>query len=225
MAALTHNILPVHPRTGLQAIGWVRDRPVWPVMGAEDSTGEPAGDGGPTVSATGGEAGSGEAGDDFGKLKSALDKERAARRDAEKRAKDHDTVKAELDKLRADGMSDQEKAIDAARKEAGDAARAEVLRDRVLDKIEVAAAGKFADVEDAALHLGRRAEEFIGKDGLIDAKSIGAAVEKLLADKPHLAAGSTKPPSFDGGHRTTDDKPSVASGAARYTEHNKRKTA
>jgi len=84
----------------------------------------------------------------------------------------------------------------AALKEGGDAARAELTHERVLDKIEVAAAGKFTDIEDARLHLAKRVDEFIGKDGAIDATAISAAVKKPLTEKPHLAAKtSTTVPS------------------------------
>lgn len=123
--------------------------------------------------------------------KRALTEERQARKAEKDRA---DALQAELDKIRqASETGDQkarreaEQAIARAREEAGAEARAAVTRERVIDKIEVAAAGKFADVEDAQLHLGKRADEFI-KDGVIDTAAIGKAVDKLLEDKPHLAA-------------------------------------
>src|SRR5690242_2052943 len=34
-------LLPVHPRTGLRAVGVVAGRPVWPVLGAEDDPANP----------------------------------------------------------------------------------------------------------------------------------------------------------------------------------------
>lgn len=84
----------------------------------------------------------------------------------------------------------------AAIKEGGDAARAELTHERVLDKIEVAAAGKFSHPEDVQEKLSKRIAEFIGKDGTIDAAAITAAVDKLLTDRPDLAAEtSTTVPS------------------------------
>ncbi len=45
---MTTNALPIHPRTGLQAVGLRRDgRPIWPVLGGSGDTGptgEPTGD-------------------------------------------------------------------------------------------------------------------------------------------------------------------------------------
>jgi hypothetical protein len=116
---------------------------------------------------------------------------------------------SEFDALAEKSKSDTERAIEAARQEAATQARTEVQRDRVIDKIEVAAAGKFTDLEDATLRLGRNADEFIGKDGAIDTAAISAAVDKLLKDKPHLAAVAkeTPPPDFDGGTRRSADKP------------------
>jgi hypothetical protein len=115
---------------------------------------------------------------------------------------DYDQLKEKAgkwDKHEADSASELEKATKKAADEAAEAARAEVRVERVLDKIEVAAAGKFADPEDAQLHLGKRAQEFIGKDGSIDTKAIAAAVEQLLKDKPHLAAKTTTPDPADAG--------------------------
>jgi len=135
--------------------------------------------------------------------KKALEAERNARKAAEAKTRETaaqiSTLQAELDKLRQAGETgdqkaqrEAEKALQAARDEAAAEARAEVTRDRVKDKIEVAATGKFADITDALLHLERQVDEFI-KDGKPDTDAIAKAVEKLLADKPHLAA-STKTP-------------------------------
>lgn len=105
--------------------------------------------------------------------------------------KDYDDLKtkaSELDKLREASQSETEKAVNAARKEAEESVRAEVRRERVLDRVEVLAAKEFADAEDARLRLEKRADEFVGKDGQIDAAAITAALAQLLKDKPHLAA-------------------------------------
>ena len=124
-------------------------------------------------------------------------KERVTREQA--KFADYADLKAKatkFDESEAAKAPELERTRTAALKEGGDAARAELTRERVLDKIEVAAAGKFADVEDARLHLAKRGEEFIGKDGAIDTTAITAAVDQLLKDKPHLAAEtSTKVPS------------------------------
>lgn len=123
--------------------------------------------------------------------------ERIAR--TERKYAGHDELKAkaeQFDALQAASASDLDKAVGTARKEVETALRAEFAAERVADKIEVAAAGKFADIEDAKLHLGPKALEFI-KDGVVDTEAVAKAVEALLAAKPHLAAPAapTKVPS------------------------------
>jgi hypothetical protein len=138
---------------------------------------------------------------DVAKLREALRKERQARKEAAKRAKDGEAALAQLQ---------HEKIVAAATKQAREDAISEVMRERVADKIEVAAAGKFHDVEDAVLRLGRDADEFV-KDGKPDAEAIRKAVDKLLDDKPHLAIqtnGQQRKPSFDQGNRGGNDKQS-----------------
>jgi hypothetical protein len=145
--------------------------------------------------------------------KAAIVRERSARTEAEQaRAAaeqrvqqygDYEAVKAKADKYdqaMADAMSEQEKAVAAARSEGESAARTALTRERVLDKIEVASAGKFRDIEDARLRLGQRADEFV-KDGQIDTAAIAAAVDKVLEAAPHLKAdikGSPRPDPSQG---------------------------
>lgn len=102
---------------------------------------------------------------------------------------------AKYDEAEAAKAPELERVAKTAREEGAAEARATLNRERVLDKIEVAAAGKFTDPEDAQLHLGKRADEFIGKDGVIDTAAITKAVEQLLADKPHLGATKTTTPA------------------------------
>ena len=118
---------------------------------------------------------------------------RAERVAADKYA-DHADLKAKakrLDDIEAANASDMEKAVKAARDETRAEVTTAVLRERVLDKIEVAAAGKFADVEDARLRVGRKADEFV-KDGSIDAKAIAAEVDAELERAPHLRVSNGK---------------------------------
>ena len=107
------------------------------------------------------------------------------------RPADYDEAKAaaaELAKLKEASASDLEKAVAAAKRETEEAIRGEVRKERVMDRIEVLAAKDFADPEDARLRLGARADEFISKDGQVDADAIKAALTALLTDKPHLKA-------------------------------------
>lgn len=127
--------------------------------------------------------------------------------------------------LEEQSKSETEKAISAARKEAEESVRAEVRRERVLDRIEVLAAKDFADAEDARLRLGSRVDEFV-KDGEVDADGIKAALADLLKSKPHLAAKGDGRPKGDAdqGVRSTtkaDPGPGVNRLRAAYAQTSK----
>lgn len=98
------------------------------------------------------------------------------------------------------------------RKQAQAEARAEVLNERALDKVETRAAKLFADPEDARALLAARVEDFID-DGQVDVDAIDEALKELLGKKPHLAATAGKrfSGSADGGARK-------GSGPAQLTE-------
>lgn len=97
---------------------------------------------------------------------------------------------------------------EALRKQARDEARAEVVRDRALDKVETRAAKLFADPEDARALLATQVDDFVD-DGEIDVEQIDEALAKLLKKKPHLAATAGKRfnGSADGGARNGSGKP------------------
>lgn len=82
------------------------------------------------------------------------------------------------------------------RKQAQAEARAEVLKDRALDKVEAKAAKLFADPEDARALLAARVDDFVD-DGTVDVEAIEEALADLLKKKPHLAAATAK--RFQGG--------------------------
>lgn len=118
---------------------------------------------------------------------------------------------AQLADLQKSDKGDGKPDLDAQklRDEAKAEARAEALRDRVLDKIEAKAAKLFADPEDAVALLGRRVDDFID-DGQLDVDAIGEALEELLKKKPHLAAaqgGKRFNGSADGGARKGSGRP------------------
>lgn len=79
--------------------------------------------------------------------------------------------------------TEAEKAREAGRAEA----RAEVLKERALDKVETKAAKLFADPEDARALLADKVDDFIA-DGKVDTEAIDAALADLLKRKPHLGA-------------------------------------
>jgi hypothetical protein len=117
-----------------------------------------------------------------------------------KRFADYDDLKAKAEAAEAAerereeaNASDLDKAVKAARKEVEDALRAEFAQERVADKIDALAGGKFADPEDARLRLASRVGEFV-KDGSVDTDAISKALDEVLEKHPHLAAKPEKTP-------------------------------
>lgn len=138
--------------------------------------------------------------------------ERRAKR-AEARASQ---LEKELEKLKGKNKTEQEKAIEKARDEAKAEVKAEYEKQRRADRLEAAVARqavkgvsltveedgkkvaktvKFADPDDALVHLERgisRGEideaEIFDEDGKVDREALASALAELLQDKPHLAA-------------------------------------
>jgi membrane protein involved in colicin uptake len=121
--------------------------------------------------------------------KAALDAERKARKAAEKAARD---AQAKLDKLTEASQSDTEKAIEKARREAAEAAKAEVttaFRQRILkSEIRAQAAGKFADPDDAVSLLDLDDSDVFDADGEVRTDALAKELDALLDRKPHLKA-------------------------------------
>lgn len=132
--------------------------------------------------------------DDLGDAgKRAIEAERKARRAAERQLKALQAeTQAQADKLaslEAATQTDQERALEAARKEAADAARAEVeaqYRRQLLEaRILSRAAGKFVDPADAV----RFADPAMW-DGDTSDDEIDAAIAEVIEAKPYLAHGA-----------------------------------
>jgi hypothetical protein len=202
--------LPVHPTTGLTALGLRRNGvPIWPVRGGapDDDTGDDAdSDSADDDSSDGTDDDGADQLGDAGKqaldrMKAKLLSEKAARK----------ALQAQLD---AAGKPADDDTPDPAelRKQARDEARAEVLNERALDKVEAKAAKLFADPEDARALLAGRVDEFID-DGKVDVEAIEDALAELLKKKPHLAAATAK--RFQGG---ADGGARKGSGVTQLTE-------
>lgn len=150
--------------------------------------------------------------------KKALAEERQARKDAERQLKElsskasrADDLEAELQKFREDAMSDQERALEQARKEALEQGRNEALtsvNERLFRaEVKAASAGKIIDPD--LLSDSLVAQRILGlddvpitADGDVDSAAIVEAVDALLAAKPHLAVSATRTPgSADQGAR------------------------
>lgn len=97
----------------------------------------------------------------------------------EKRAKDNH---AELEELRRQGMTDQERLVDEARAEARRDALLEVATERTLDAIRSAAEGRLSDVE--GLIEGLDPAKFIDDDGNPRRDAIAAWVERIAPKAP-----------------------------------------
>lgn len=135
--------------------------------------------------------------------KKALDAERKARRTAERAAK---AAQAEIEQLKEAQLSDNERAIAEAKREA----KAEVLSEvntRVLRaEIRAVATGRLTDPADALTFLDLTEFE-VSEDGDVDTKSISKAIDDLVKSKPYLAAGRPSG-DVDSGARGTSPNPS-----------------
>lgn len=155
---------------------------------------EAGGDGG---AGTGG-AGDGKGGNEPPKTFTQEELDRViADRLARERAKfaGHDDLvkaKAELDRLKAEGQSEQEKALATARKEAEDAARSDERSKadtRILKaEVKALAGAKFANPADAVAFIDLTGLK-VDENGDVDEKAITARLEQVLKDRPYLVAG------------------------------------
>ncbi len=132
--------------------------------------------------------------------KRALDAERKARSEAEKAAK---AATAELDRLRKSAMSDQEKAIEAAKASARSELLAEVGAERVENAVRAAIAGRAVDAD--AILDGLDRAKFLNEDGRPDVAKISEWVDRIApkpsANKPKdlgqgARPGATPPPQL-----------------------------
>jgi hypothetical protein len=135
--------------------------------------------------------------------KKALEQERAARKAAEKDAKRARELEAELNKLREDQMSEQEKAVNAARKEGAAEALREANERIARSEAKALATGKTRDPEVAVKLLGDLAQ-FVTDDGDVDTDAMSVALDRLVEEKEYLAVGDRQPvPGADQGARGT----------------------
>ncbi|MEO6467493.1 MAG: hypothetical protein ABIP21_00225 [Acidimicrobiia bacterium] len=147
-----------------------------------------------TDTATGGETDTdtGDTSDELGAAGvQALEAFKARARTAEKEAK---AAKAELDRIRSSNLNETERAIEAAKREAADAATAVVEQkyQTRLDSADVRiAADGFADPADAVLFLDL---EDLPRDesGALNEKALKNALRKVLEAKPHLAKSGVR---------------------------------
>lgn len=132
--------------------------------------------------------------------KKALAAERAARREAEKQAKQLADRLTALEE--AQNKTAEERAAMQKQREVEQAALAKANERILAAELRAAATGKLADPSDALTFIDRTSFE-VGDDGSVDADAIGAAISDLMSKKPYLAARREDPGpgSADGGAR------------------------
>lgn len=119
--------------------------------------------------------------------KAEAEKYKALSRKHETRAKANAKAASELEQVKASQLSEQEKAVEAARREGVDIGNKALVRAEVI----AAAAGKAADPSDvyALLLAQNRLADIEVSEGNVDTEAVTAAVDALLAEKKHLTAG------------------------------------
>lgn len=148
-------------------------------------------------------------------VKAILDKERKTAREAARKAKSAETALAkatsELEQFRESQLTEQEKAIKAAREEGLSEGRSAGNKRLIRAEVIAAAAGKVADPEDVFAILtanGALSGLEVDDNGAVDGDTIRGAIDDLVKTKPHLAA--VRHPGFGNGPRT----PAPADGAS-----------
>jgi hypothetical protein len=181
-------------------------RPFYLIGGASDEgVGEGGTDAGPGAESTGTESSKTDADVNLGDAgKKALEAERNARKEADKRAK---AAESELEKLRSANKTDAEKAVDAARKE-GAAEALKTANTRLINAElrAVAVEAKMRDPRDAGAQLRAELDKVeVGADGEVDTDAIKALVTDLKKNKPYL---------FEDGTTTTSSARDAGIGAS-----------
>lgn len=223
-----HAPLPVHPLTGLSAVGWRKARPgedegelypVWPILGGapdEDDDGQDdtddqdddgTGDGGDDDQDDGDSGGDDdqddaepEGADQLGdKGKRALASMKGKWRSEREKRK---ALEAQL--AEKDGADEAEQARRKAEADAVGRANTRILK----AEIRAAAKGRLNDPKDALTFLDLGQFE-VGEDGEIDTEEIEDAIDDLLKSKPYLAAATAKrfQGSGDGGAARKASRP------------------
>jgi hypothetical protein len=217
-------VLPVHSRTGLTAVGIVNGRPVWPILGGDETadaeaaaraTEEKAAKAAKDAADAAAEAAA-AAGDDEDKPlgpagEKALAAEKEKRREqADKRREaeaEATRLRAEIAQLKAGGGD--EAAAEAAKQAIindANAAATKKANARVLNsEVQRVATGKLANPK-LALKLLDLTKFEVDDDGNVDDDEISDAIADLIKKEPYLAAQGRRfqGDDADGGPRNRD---------------------
>lgn len=201
--------LPIHPVTGLMAVGWRKardgedeDQPIWPILGgAPDDDGEDGDGESDSEGESGEDDGADDEADDDGDGDGDSDDE-----DKPLGPKGEKALRAMKDKLRAERekrraaegklrkgaeKKDDEQDLESVRRQAEEAATAKANARIVRSEIRAAAAGKLADPKDALTFLDLDQFE-VDENGEVDSDEVADAISDLLEKKPYLAAATAK---------------------------------
>lgn len=221
--------LPIHPYTGLQALGVLPSgRIVWPVMGG-DGSGDGSGDGGQGDGGQGGD-GDSQGGDTRTFTQADVDRIVADRlRRVQQKYADYDQLKekaAKYDEIDQASKTELERERERAHRAE---AECDELRQRLQQVMISAEIAKHAgtagaiDVGDVVKLLADSPDITVGKDGQVAGAE--EAVKRLAKAKPHLfrtgqAGGFAQGARRDGGA----EEPSVARGRELYLQRRQKRT-
>ncbi|MDX3689942.1 hypothetical protein PV726_06240 [Streptomyces europaeiscabiei] len=219
--------LPVHPLTGLTAVGWRKARtgedesepyPIWPILGGapdddddQDDSDDAQDDGGTDDGGDDsqdddkGDGGSDDDADPDG-ADQLGDKGKRALASMKGKWRSERDKRRELEQQLAakDGADEAEQARRQATSEAEARANQRILK----AEIRAVAKGRLNDPKDALTFLDLSTFE-VGEDGEIDTGEIEDAIDDLLKNKPYLAAATAKrfQGSGDGGAARKASRP------------------
>lgn len=198
-----------------------------------EGEGGSGGDGGGSGGGSGGGAGDdGKGGKDYTPPATQEDLNRIiGERVARERAKfaDYDDLKKKADahdKALDEARTEQEKAVEAARKD-GETAALEKANTRLVsaEARAIAAEEKFLN-PSAAVKLLELGEVKVGDDGSVDADAIRAKLKDLADSDPYLIGEKPKPkPDKSQGGGDGEDKPSVARGREMFESRKGKKAS
>lgn len=212
---MTGPTLPVHPRTGLTALGMGRRGPIWPILGAEDPPAvPPAPAPPPPVTGDPGFPADTPVADMTDKQQAAYWKHQSRKHEnTVKTRADYDAVKAkaaQFDQLEAASRTEQEKAIVAAR----EAERVRLAPGLVRAEFRAAAKGVLTDAQRDALLEDLDLTKYLTATGEVDEDKVAKKVTALAP-----AVGGTTRVDLGQGHR---DTPPTRKGAAGIAEAERR---
>lgn len=183
--------LPRHARTGQLAVGWRKPRPgedpaelypVWPVLGGAEDDGDTGDqDDDDQDDNGGGDSDKGKTGDDGKDWRAEAEKWQALARKHEGRAKENAGAAKERDRLRREGLPEQERKIDEAVAKALAEERSKSGVKLARQAFLAAAKGAIPNAADVAddVNLGR----YVNDDGEVDENGLAELVKRLAPKK------------------------------------------